>query len=687
MTAYERLARLAADLWWTWQPGAAELFEGLDPALWSAVGHRPLALLAQKKPEEVQLDAAALATLDALLARRAHEAASPTWHDRAGRPLAGQVAYFSAEFGLHEGVPIYSGGLGILAGDHLKSASDLGIPLVAVGLLYREGYGRQHLDGEGRQVTWYPQTNFAELPLTRPLDAAGQPLQIEVPLAGQPCRVAVHLLQVGRVPLYLLDTDVPENPQPFREITARLYGGGIEGRIRQEVVLGIGGVRALAALGIEPVVFHLNEGHSAFLNLERLQRLRQSGQTPEAALAQVRATSVFTTHTPVEAGHDRFSPELTARYLAPWADDGIDALLALGRWPGEHDGLFNLTLLSFATCSRLNGVAALHGEVSRQMFHRYFGQVPEAEVPITHVTNGVHPPTWQAPELVDLVRTVLPEDFRERPSTDPVWQRVQAVDDAALWALRGQLKTRLIEHCRAREAGRRTRLGLPPWTDHLDPAALTLGFARRFAPYKRADLLFRDLDRLLAILAAAPGPVQILFAGKAHPADEPGRALVEAVHHYSTHAALQGRVLLVEDYDMELGRALTRGVDVWLNNPRRPKEASGTSGMKAAMNGVPNLSILDGWWPEAWDGTHGWAIGGTREFDTVEAQDDADADALYRLLEAQVIPLYYQRDPDGLPHAWLKRAKASIAACTPQFSSDRQVIDYVHHLYAAGTRP
>ncbi|MCB9548427.1 MAG: alpha-glucan family phosphorylase [Myxococcales bacterium] len=693
MDLYDRLERLALDLWWSWQPGAGALWERLDPTTWAALEHRPVALLRTlgRPAVEAAMDAEGEALLASLEARRAAEDAAPSWHDLAGRPLPGTVAYFSAEFGLHESVRIYSGGLGILAGDHVKSAADLGLPFVAVGLLYRHGYGRQALGPTGEQLTEYRTYDFADYPLVRCEDAAGAPLVVEVPMAGRPCRAAVWRLPVGRVSLYLLDTDIPENPEEFRGITAQLYGGGVEGRIQQELVLGVGGVRALAALGIEPAVFHLNEGHSSFLNLERIRQLRASGAAADvpAAIARIRPNSVFTTHTPVEAGHDRFDVDLAWRYLAWWADAvGLDqrGLMALGHWPDEGDprAVFNMTFLAMATCDHLNGVAALHGEVSREMFGRYFGSPPTDEVPITHVTNGVHPPSWQAPELVDVMALELGPDFRARPETDAVWQRVAAVDDAALWTVHQQLKVRLLGLARAREARRRERLGLPPFPDRLDPDALTIGFARRFAPYKRADLLFSDLPRLLAILEAAPGPVQVLFAGKAHPADTRGKELVAAVHRHSASPALAGKVLLIEDYDIELGRALTQGVDVWLNNPRRPKEASGTSGMKAAMNGALNLSILDGWWPEGYNGQNGWAIGEARAYASEAEQDAADADSLYRLLAEEVIPAYFDRDKAGVPHGWIRRMKASIATCTPRFSSDRQVIDYVHHLYAPG---
>jgi len=669
-----RLEVLAYDLWWTWQPGGAELWAGLDPALWAEVRHNPVDLLARLKAEP----APDLEALDALWsARAAYLSAEDTWHDEAGRPCRAPVAYFSAEFGIHESLPIYSGGLGILAGDHTKSASDLGLPFVGVGLMYRNGYVYQQIEADGQQTAEYHTYDFERLAV-RPTD-----VEVEVPIAGRCCRCRVWRVCVGRVALYLLDTDLPANDDDLRGITARLYGGGTETRIRQELVLGVGGIRALAALGIEPQIFHLNEGHSAFLSLERVRAMVESGRTTEDAMARVRTDSVFTTHTPVEAGHDRFPPDLAWSHLQFFADAvGLSrpALLALGRWPdAPREGPFNMTLLAMRCCERRNGVAALHGEVSRQMFARFWPQTPVDEVPITHVTNGVHAPSWQAHDLHSLLRSHLPAGFRDRPSTDPVWSEVDALPDAELRAVHRAQKGRLLSLVRAREAARRARVGLGPFADRLDVDALTIGFARRFATYKRAALLFSDLERLLGILRAAAGPVQVLFAGKAHPADQHGQELVRQVYEASQHPELRGRVLLVEDYDIELGRALVQGVDVWLNNPRRPKEASGTSGMKVSMNGGLNLSILDGWWPEGFDGDNGWAIGEARTYDSVVQQDLADADSLYRTLAQQVIPTYYDD-----PARWTSMMKAAIRTVTPGFHSDRQVRDYVHHLYCPG---
>lgn len=690
-----RLRALAGDLWWSWQPGGAALWSAIDGDGWVEVAHNPVALLAKldgatvaaRFAEEPALEKR-LAALEA--ARERYLGDTDTWHDRAGQPIRGLVAYFSAEYGIHESFPNYSGGLGILSGDHVKSASDIGLPFVAVGLLYRNGYVRQHIDGEGRQVPRYVDYDFDALvcrPVTGP---GGRPTRVEVPILGETCRVQVWRVRVGRVDLYLLDTDLEENPEHLRGITAQLYGGGHETRIKQELVLGVGGVRAIRAMGLSPTVWHLNEGHSSFLNLERIrEQLADGAEDVPRAIARIRENSVFTTHTPVEAGHDRFAPEMAWRHLAWFAEDaGLDreGLLALGRWPREpgRQSPFNMTLLAMHTCTHLNGVAALHGEVSRQMFGRFWQGLPEDEVPITHVTNGVHAPSWQGDALTDVLDAHLPAGWRDRPATHPVWAAVDGVPDDDIWAAHCAGKATLFDLARRREGARRARLGLDAWADRLEPDVLTIGFARRFAPYKRADLIFSDMPRLLGILDRAPGPVQILYAGKAHPADRLGQQLVQNVYRASHHPALMGRVLLIEDYDIEVGRALVQGVDVWLNNPRRPKEASGTSGMKVSMNGGLNLSILDGWWPEGYSGDNGWTIGEARSYPSVEAQDAADADSLFLRLERDVIPLYYERDAGGLPRRWLRMMKAAIRTVTPRFHSDRQVQDYVHHLYAPG---
>jgi starch phosphorylase len=689
-----RLEALVGNLWWSW--GDAQ---GAWLAPSGKYGGNPRRMLRALQAEGGEALASYLSVYGDDIAR-AHaaferymspEARVGAWHARAGAPCGGgargpEVAYFCAEFGIHESVAIYSGGLGILAGDHVKSASDLGLPFVGVGLLYRNGYVQQRLDASGYQQSEHLTYDFADYPVTLALAPSGAPLVVEVPVLGERCWARVWRLAVGRVEVLLLDADIEPNTPAQRQITAKLYGGDGVTRVQQELLLGVGGVRALRALGYAPATFHLNEGHSSFLSLERLREGLAAGEAWGEALARVRATSVFTTHTPVEAGHDRFDPELAWRALS-WLSGPLsltrEGLLALGRWPDERDphALFNMTLLAFHTCAHLNGVAALHGEVSREMFARFWGVTP-AEAPISHVTNGVHAPTWQEPTVRALLGLALGGEGAERELGDEAWGRVYDLPDEALWGARSAARARLLSLAHRREAARRARLRLPAWESRLDPHGLTIGFARRFATYKRASLIFSELDRLIGILERAPGPVQLLFSGKAHPADEGGKALARAVYEASEHPALRGRVLLVEDYDIEVGRAMVRGADVWLNNPRRPKEASGTSGMKVAMSGGLNLSILDGWWPEGFNGRNGWAIGEPKLYVDEVEQDREDAESLYQVLEREVIPAFFERDEAGLPRRWLQSVKESIATCTPGFHSDRQVRDYVRELYS-----
>ena len=689
----EALAQLAGNLWWSWQPQGDQLWAKLDREQWTAAHHSPrklLRALGDQLDERISADASLQGEIIAWRDRMNTALnADGLWHQREGQPCEGGVVYFCSEYGLHESIATYSGGLGILAGDHVKSASDLGLPFIGVGLLYRRGYVQQRLNADGEQRSEYLTFDFDSYPAQRARDAHGELIKITAPLLdGQVAHCQVWELSVGRVSLYLLDADLEENSDEVRGLTANLYGGDHLTRIRQELILGVGGVRALRALGLSPRVYHLNEGHSSFLNLERLRELCASGESYESAIAQIRSSSVFTTHTPVEAGHDRFDVETAWRGLKWFADEmgmSREQVLALGHWPDERDGnaLFNMTLLAMHTCAHLNGVAALHGEVSRQMFGRFWGDVPTDEVPIGSVTNGVHAPTWQAEPIRALVQDQIGGDGAERWQEDSAWGALSALSDSKLWEARRACRQSLIDLGRAREATRRARLGLPAWEDRLDPDALTIGFARRFATYKRANLIFSEMERLIKILENAPGPVQLFFAGKAHPADEGGKALVKAVYKASEHPALRGRVLLIEDYDIEVGREMVQGADVWLNNPRRPKEASGTSGMKVAMNGGLNLSILDGWWPEGYNGENGWTIGQERDYNDPNVQDRDDALSLYERLEKDVIPLFYKHDDAGRPAEWIQMAKAAIASCTPRFHSNRQVRDYVRNLYSA----
>lgn len=684
------LRGLSRNLWWSWCPEAQTFWAELGGQDWSLYGHNPVRLLNHLGDTETERRLA-LMDLDAfervMVLFSEYMDTQRTWHAREGAPISGGVAYFSAEYGIHESMPNYSGGLGILAGDHVKSASDLGLPFVAVGLLYRNGYVRQQINEAGQQVAVYEDYRFEDLPVL-PVIHNGSPLMVSVPILDEACLARVWSLAVGRTKIYYLDTDVDANPDHLRRITSRLYGGGVELRIKQELILGVGGIRALSALGIEPSLFHLNEGHSSFLVLERARRLMLSASIDVyAALEQLRASNAFTTHTPVEAGHDRFEPDLAYRHLSWWSKAvGIDGyqLLDLGRWPDNQDpsAPFNMTLLAIRASAKLNGVAALHGEVSREMFARYWNGLTPGEVPITHVTNGVHAPSWQAPKVHALLSERLGPNYRERPESDPIWAAVMGLDDAALFEHHTQAKVQLIKVAVCRERARRERLGMPDFKTRLCPEALTIGFARRFASYKRGDLIFSDMARLNGILERAPGPVQFVFAGKAHPADAEGQRILKRVYEASQDSSLEGRVLLIEDYDIEIGRALVQGVDVWLNNPRRPKEASGTSGMKVAMNGGLNLSILDGWWPEGYNGQNGWTIGDERSYSSPQEQDAADLESLYQVLEGQVIQTFFDRT-SGIPLAWTRMMKSAIQSCTPAFHSDRQVIDYVRHIYTS----
>ena len=577
------------------------------------------------------------------------------------------VAYFSAEFGVDERLPIYSGGLGVLAGDHLKSSSELGVPLVGVGLLYRRGYFAQALDEDGRQVERYPELDPARLPLTPETDERGERLLVEVELAGEPVAARIWRTDVGAVPLYLLDTDVEENSPAGRAVTDVLYGGDRERRIRQELVLGVGGVRALEALGLRPTVFHMNEGHAAFLALERIRALVADGRPFADALEAVRASTVFTTHTPVPAGNEVFEPELVRTYVEPavlacgvsWPE-----FLALGRTNGE--GPFGLTPLALRTSARANGVSELHGDVARRMWAGLWPDRSVEDVPIGHVTNGVHAGTWLAPDLDRLLRGrgVRPE----APPAEQAWEGALELDDAELWCVRLERKAALAELVRGR--------GL-----ELDADALTIGFARRFATYKRAGLLFSDPERLAALLGDRERPLQVVVAGKAHPADEGGKDLIQAILGFARDARAAGRVVFLEGYDMALARVVVQGVDVWLNTPRRPLEASGTSGMKAGLNGVLNLSVLDGWWCEGYAPELGWALGGGSDGLPEPEQDERDRAELLGLLEREVVPAYYERDESGLPPRWLEMARRSIARVGARFSSHRMVLEYLERYY------
>ena len=696
----ERLRELAYNVRWAWHEDTLDLFRRFDHQLWRDSGHNPVLLLG-RIPQEMLSEAANDEGYLAHLARvcadfDAYMRRETTWFKRtypsAPTPL---VAYFSAEFGITESLSIFAGGLGALAGDHLKSASDLGVPIVGVGLLYQQGYFRQHLNGAGWQQETYEENDFANLPLKLERKPGGAPQTIAVDLPGRQVFAQIWRLQVGRAPLFLLDTNIAANArQEDRDLTDHLYGGGNELRIQQEIMLGIGGYRALKALGLAPRVYHVNEGHSAFLALERIRRLMQrDGLSLAEAKVAASASIVFTTHTPVEAGHDRFSPELMDRYLVGYAGSELGLkrkdFLALGRQdPDDDQEFFGMTKLALRMSAANNGVARLHGEVSRKMWQRLWPNLPESEVPIGHVTNGIHVPTWLSAEMKQLFDGYLGPRWREEPGDKRVWSHVAQIPDQTLWRTHDRRRELLIAMARRCLREQLVRVGAPQSevdgaAEVLDPNALTIGFARRFASYKRATLLLTDPERLARILNNEERPAQIIFSGKAHPRDHPGKELIQRVVELSRMEPFRRRIVFLENYDMTITRYMVQGADVWLNTPRRPREASGTSGMKAAANGGLNISILDGWWDEAYQPELGWAIGDGETYEDEEYQDAADAASLYDLLEYDVAPLFFRRTADGLPRGWIQRMKGSIATYTALFNAHRMVRHYTESAYLA----
>lgn len=691
----EPLREVAYDLHWAWSHVAIELFRRLDADLWETVGHNPVRMLGsidQATLGEAAGDAAFLAHLERVVASfREYRRSNSTWfarrHDREG----GLVAYFSAEFGLTECLSIFAGGLGILAGDHLKSASDLGVPMVGVGLLYQQGYFRQRLNEAGWQQEIYEDNDFYTLPVAEVTSGDGSPLVVEVPFPGRTVHVKIWKAQVGRVDLCLLDSNLQQNSPADRRITHQLYGGDREMRIMQELVLGIGGIRALRALGLQPVVFHMNEGHSAFLVAERiLQLIDEEGLSVEEAQEAAGAGIVFTTHTPVEAGHDYFSPELVERYLAFYIERfGITArrFLAIGRRnPRDDREEICATIVALRSATFTNGVARLHGEVSRRMWQGLWPGLPVDEVPITSITNGVHFESWISREMKELYDRYLGPQWREEPADASVWERAHRIAPEELWRIHGQRRARLVSFARHRLREQLAARGAPQSEVALagavlDPHALTIGFARRFATYKRGTLLLRDPDRLAAILNHPERPVQIIYAGKAHPRDDAGKEFIRQIITLARRSDLRRRLVFLQGYDMALARYLVQGADLWLNTPVRPLEASGTSGMKAAANGVLNISTLDGWWDEAFEPQVGWAIGKGEIYEDPEYRDQFEADALYDLLERDVVPLFYERGEDGMPRGWIDRMHASIAGLNHRFNTHRMVREYTERFY------
>ena len=699
--AYQRLSALAQNLWWSWDDDATALFRDLDPLLWRDFAHNPVALLQHLDIDTLQERASQLALHSRInyAYRRMQEylKSGSTWGARhCGVLWARPVAYFSAEFGLHESVPIYSGGLGILAGDHIKAASDLGVPLVGIGLYYHQAYFRQRLDIDGYQQEDYIDVDRRVLPMEPATDPDGAPVTVTVETRSATIAARVWKLAVGRNTLLLLDSDVDGNRAEDRQLTARLYGGDDGIRIRQELLLGVGGVRALKAMGISPGVAHLNEGHSAFAALELVrERMAAEGIGADEAMARVAPMVVFTTHTPVPAGHDRFTPELIEEHLGPLRDAlriSPEHLMSLGREnTSNHGETFCMTVLALKLSRRANAVSSLHGEVSRAMWTGLFPGRGHGEVPIGHITNGVHVQTWLAPQMHQVYDRHLGADWPDRSGEPHCWDAIESIDDGELWETHQTLKASLIDFVRRRMARAAERRGeAADEVSHLrralSPDALTIGFARRFATYKRANLILQDLEAVASLVNDPQTPIQFVFAGKAHPRDRPGKEILQQIARLDRDPRFAGKVLFVEDYDISVARHLVQGVDVWLNNPRRPLEASGTSGQKVVLNGGRNLSVLDGWWAEAYDGLNGFGIGSGETHTDIGVHDRRDGESLLRVLRDRVIPLYYDRDDDGLPRAWIARMKRAIRTLGWRFSAGRMVADYVRESYipAAG---
>jgi starch phosphorylase len=693
--ALQPLVRLATNLRWAWDHPTQELFRWADPTLWEDTRGNPGALLGSLPPERVAAlaaDTAFLSQLSRVSDQLDAYLNAPGWAGASDHEIPA-VAYFSPEFGISHVMQTYSGGLGILAGDHLKAASDLGLGMVGVGLLYRHGYFRQYLDANGWQRERYPDLNPHTLPLRR-LEHDGQPLLVDVDMAETTVRCHIWKAAVGRVPLLLLDTDVPANGPNDRDITDRLYGGDSEHRLRQEIVLGIGGVRALhlaielGAVEFTPGLFHSNEGHAGFLQLERIRRrTRDAGLQFDEAIESARADVLFTTHTPVPAGIDKFPIDLMRRYFSGFAQScGVpfERLMAVGQSKGDPGEPFNMAVMGLRLSARANGVSKLHGRVSREMFSSLWPETPPDETPITSVTNGVHALTWIGPEMTALYQRHLAPDWPDNPDA---WQRIERLNDDALWRTRERARERMVMRVRraVRQQARRRgeRSSALAWTDEvLDPETLTIGFARRFAEYKRGTLLLRQSERLRRLLQSTDRPVQLIYAGKAHPRDDHGKDLIRQLVHFSADPDLRTRLVFVEDYDMDIARVLYAGVDVWLNTPRRPHEACGTSGQKAVLNGALHCSTLDGWWDEMYDGENGFAIGGTDDHGDIEQQDAADAQSLFDALEHLIVPMFYDRSEGPLPRRWLARVRRSLLTLGPQVLAARMVREYATDLYA-----
>ena len=698
---FDKCMVLANNLWWSWHPEVSSLFRDIDPIRWRQLDHNPIALLREFTPERLAVRASEMVLNSRVnyAYRRLQEylEGKNTWADtNAGSLGANPVAYFSAEFGIHESLPIYSGGLGVLSGDHVKSASGLGVPLVAIGLFYSHGYFKQQLDDSAYQREEYLETRVENLALEPALSKDGKPITVSIDTRNGRLLAKVWVIHVGRVQLYLLDCNVEGNKPEDRELTSRLYGGDERTRIRQELVLGVGGVRALRALGVQPGAYHLNEGHSAFAPLEVIrQRMQDEGMSFPDAAAETSAATVFTTHTPVPAGHDRFNADLIEEHLGPLGDSlGLDhkRLMQLGRVdPDNNDESFCMTVIGLKLSNRANAVSQLHGQISRGMWNRLFPSRPMRHVPIGHITNGVHTQSWLAWQMQQLFDRHFPVNWMQRIGEPDVWQKIHEIDPGELWEVHNALKSLMLSFVRRRVSRQCRRRGesdeaIEAARNLFSPSALTIGFGRRFATYKRANLVFSDRDRIAALINNADRPVQLIYAGKAHPKDEPGKRFIQEIASLRDDERFAGKVAFVEDYDINVCRHLIQGVDVWLNNPRRPLEASGTSGQKVVLNGGLNCSILDGWWAEAYDGSNGFAIGNGRSHVDDSVTDQRDAASLYEVIERSVVPTYYNLDRDGVPRQWIRMMMNSISTLGWRFSSHRMVMDYTRHAYvpAAG---
>ncbi|HAK96822.1 MAG TPA: alpha-glucan phosphorylase [Planctomycetes bacterium] len=693
------LMEIAYNLWWVWNPDAIALFQRIDRDVWEQAEGNPIKMLGLVRQDTfVRLlsDDGFLSHLDRVHQDLRRYMEYATWYDKVhGKGLGSQIAYFSLEFGIHECLPIYSGGLGVLSGDHLKSTSELGLPVTGIGLLYRFGYFKQYLNRDGWQQEAFPVNDYYHMPVTAVLDKDSQPLTVQIEFPERAVTARLWRIQVGRVPLYMLDTNIDANLPQDREITSNLYGGDLDMRIRQEILLGIGGLRALNKLGTPPTVCHMNEGHSAFLALERIRLLREKeGLSFDEAREVVGATTVFTTHTPVPAGNDMFPPELMESYFRRYVEHlglSMQQFLGLGRQdPNDAREPFCMTVLALKLAAFANGVSELHGKVSRRMWKRIWPGIPEPEIPITHVTNGVHTRSWYSDEIERLLDRYVGPEWLADPVNQSVWKRIENIPDSELWRSRERLRERLVAFARRKLREQFARRGIhrsliSQVDEVLDPEVLTVGFARRFATYKRAALLMHNPDRLNKILNHPDRPMQIIFAGKAHPKDHPGKELIRTIVHMTNREEFRRRVVFLEDYNMQIARTLIQGVDVWLNTPRRPMEASGTSGMKVAVNGGINLSMLDGWWCEGYQlhngHSTGWAIGGGEEYDDHSYQDDIESRNLYDLIENEVAQTFYRRGPDGLPREWIGMMKTSMQRLCPVFNTNRMVEEYTERFY------